>query len=210
MRTSLLLFPALLVACGQTGEEGDTVVRCTVVSSVEVPNDDASLGFSAEDAVATLDGRAWDVAWQDDELYAGSSLTRLTTTAGFGAGAVRKLELAELDQCEYVGTFLLVPTTLGFSDADATFAASGSSAGIAVFGLSDDDTHLDYGEEDILVSTLPADLAEAGEAALPPSDDTARTFSVALEGAASALLLHLQVVDGNSLAAVASAELSGM
>lgn len=205
----------LLVACGgQSGEEPALVAYCEVLSDTPVPPSDTALGFSAEDVVAHVDGRAWDMTWRTDEpeWYAASPLARVAVDVSLGSARVRQLELTDAigRECSFAGTFLLVPTTLALADADGTFAASGSVA-LAASALTDAGVLFGYELAALDVALLPADLTAAAEASLAHDPDaTFGSAIVTLSGPATDLELTLDALSeqGDTRAAVGVATLT--
>jgi hypothetical protein len=206
----------LLPACGT---EAEVFIRCDVVSDAEVADDAAPFGFTAAEAVAAVDGRAWDVAWVADhpESYTGSTVSALGMTLRRGSDPVHAVELAEgaveLAEgdggCGRIGEWLSIPVEVTLTDPDGTFVASGTVS-LSATALSDDAMDFGWLPDNLALSPVPADLAEAGDTALAELGTTAGAFSLGFEGRFDALFVDVgaEGQDGNGNAPVARGQLT--
>ncbi|MES2644352.1 MAG: hypothetical protein V4850_33005 [Myxococcota bacterium] len=196
MRRLPFLFVLLLPACGT---ESEIIIRCDVVSDAEVADDAAPFGFTAAEAVAAVDGRAWDVAWVSDhpESYAGSTVAALSMTVRRGSDPVHAVELAEGvaegdGTCGRIGAWLSIPVDVTLTDPDGTFVASGTAL-LSATALSDDAMDFGWLPETLALSPVPADIAEAADTALADLGTTAGAFSLGFEGRFDALFVDVGV-----------------
>lgn len=118
----MLLLAALLPACtGYVEYE-----RCEVLDQVPVDDDDAAHGFSVEEMVGLVDGRAWDADWQfRDAGLADPALATFRTTVTRTSMPAWLQESADADrECPTAGTFLYAPVDLTVANDAGTLVVS--------------------------------------------------------------------------------------
>jgi len=183
---------------------------CTLDSEEEVTADDESLDFSAEDVVSLLDGRTWTVTWNTDDLdLTAANLDALTFSVSLGSDPVLVRTKSSPDAqvtCPEEGTYLWLPATLFIGDEDASLGIDGSQV-LAASSVQDGDVHFTV-VAPLPITVVPDEFVNAAEAKLGETEGV--TFDASITGDASApnLFIEARSADGDSVVAIAEAELS--